>query len=575
MSHILQDYERHQLRIVVELPELRKISGGLLTARQVMTYAVCVQCGNSTQSPFKFPKYGVRHRYSDFEALSLRLQRRFGAEGMLIPPLPPKSIRNNKDMDFIKSRMNWLQYFMDGIAASPFFFNDLLTQKFLTRTTTGGNDSIVALFDEGLGETLPHASCPPLSSEESPPAPPSTSLTSTHNRGYVQWTEYLSSFVLPLEPEVVIEKVRGEIDTAESAVRATLEAYQALGEGIRQYAKGIQIFSQSMHVLAEGEGKIESLNAVDTSHKDTSEGDQGTRGSFHAEEPHVVAFAPFPRWTPIPALASQAANMFADTVPGYQGVPEQAAYLFLARLEYELVRLQALKGLVAGREALLASILKLQKKVHRLRHGSASPADREVYEGRLATEEVALYKFTKAFLCYTVPHTARERTQNLNRAVANLVALQTSAAAASLARTHSFWRAWAGDSEEVVEEANEVGGRLLLPLVPAFALPVLSMENKGQEGPSQPNRAQAATKERPGAAPRGSGSFLQERAPSSSTSAAIALKGARGSKGTGLEAPKTEDPSDCMTDHVALARTAEAGGSDTTHAAEGTRTPRT
>jgi len=517
MSSFVQEHEHHWPRIVVELPELRKTSGGLFSAREVMTYAVCcVQGGNPLESPRAFPKHGVRHRYSDFEALSLRLQRRFGTEGMLIPPLPPKSLRKNQDVDFIKQRMNGLQFFMEGIAASPFLFHDVLTQKFLKRTTTEGAGSIAALLDEGGNAAGHFTPLPSSSSSSNPPSSPlsSASLAAMHNRGYVQWTEFLSSFVLPPDPDMMVEKVRLELDTCERILSEVLKGGRALAAGFGQYARGLQAFSRSMHILAEGERKVEVLNKVGTTEEDkdsSSCAEQESSSNKNASSQPLALYN-----TPLLELASRTADLYASTVPGFLAAPDQASFLFSSLLEYEQSRIQSLKSLLAGRDDLHTSILKLQKKVHSLRQPSASPADRELYESRLAKEEVRLYKFTKALLCYTLPAVAQQRTWNLNRALANLAAITTSAAAASFGQAMGYLKSLGWDAGDIVEEANENGAALLVPPIPVIALPQTGEEKKQQQ--QQQQHAGATKKKGPAAAAaaaaaaaRKPGSFLQGR----------------------------------------------------------------
>ena len=525
----------------MELPELRKTSGGLFSAREVMTYAVCVQGGNPLESPRAFPKHGVRHRYSDFEALSSRLQRRFGTEGMLIPPLPPKRLRKNQNVDFIKQRMNGLQFFMEGIAASPFLFHDVLTQKFLKRTTTEGAGSIAALLDEGDTAVGHFAPLPSSSSSTSnPPSSPlsSASLAAMHNRGYVQWTEFLSSFVLPPDPDMMVEKVRLELDTCERILTEVLEGGRALAAGFGQYARGLQAFSRSMHVLAEGERRVDVLNKVGTTEQeDKDKEEEGGGGSNNNASSHPMALFT----TPLPELASCTADLYANTSPNYLAAPDQASFLFASLLEYEQSRIQSLKSLLAGRDDLHNSILKLQKKVHSLRQPSASPADRELNESRLAKEEVRLYKFTKALLCYTLPAVAQQRTWNLNRALANLAAISTSAAAASLSQAIGYLKVLGWDAVEIVDEANESGAALLVPPIPVIALPLQAGEGKKkqqQQAGATKKKGPAAAAAAAAAAARKPGSFLHDnRAPLPSAAAAVEAGGEeeerkRGSSGS-------------------------------------------
>ncbi|GAB5030797.1 sorting nexin [Nannochloropsis oceanica] len=515
MSSFVQEYEQHRPCIVVELPELRKTSGGLFSAREVMTYAVCVQGGNSFESPRPFPKHGVRHRYSDFEALSRGLQRRFGTEGMLIPPLPPKGLRKKHDVDFIKQRMNGLQFFMEGIAASPFLFHDILTQKFLKRTTTEGAGSIVAILDEGdnsVGQIIP---LPSSSSSSKPPSSPlsSASMAAMHNQGYIQWTEFLSSFVLPPDPDVMVEKVRIELDSCEKVLSEVMEGGKALAAGFGQYARGLQAFSYSMHVLAEGERRVEVLNKVEVTEgrEDSSSAEQESSND-NASSPLRALYT-----IPLPELASHTADLYANIVPTFLAAPGQASFFFSPLIEYEQSRIQSLKTLLAGRNDLRTSILKLQKKVEGLRQPSASSADRELYESRLAQAEVHLYKFTKALLCYTLPAVAQQRTWNLNRALANLAAISTPAASASFGQTMGYLKVLGWDAAEVVEEANENGVALMVPHIPVIALPQAGEEKNMQREERQKEttvlkqKSPAATASAAVVAARKPGSFLYDK----------------------------------------------------------------
>jgi len=338
-----------------------------------------------------------------------------------------------------------------------------------------------------------------------------------HNRGYVQWTEFLSSFVLPPDPDMMVEKVRLELDTCERILSEVLEGGRALAAGFGQYARGLQAFSRSMHVLAEGEREVEVLNKVGTTKEDresSSCAEQASSSNKNASSQPLALYK-----TPLLELASRTADLYASTVPGFLAAPDQASFLFFSLLEYEQSRIQSLKSLLAGRDDLHTSILKLQKKVHSLRQPSASPADRELYESRLAKEEVRIYKFTKALLCYTLPAVAQQRTWNLNRALANLAAITTSAAATSFGQSMGYLKSLGWDAGEIVEEANENGTALLVPPIPVIALPQTGEEKQQQEQQQQRQRHAGATMKKgpaaaaaaAAAAARKPGSFLQER----------------------------------------------------------------
>eukprot|EP00624_Nannochloropsis_granulata_P004816 evm.model.NODE_34240_length_32379_cov_28.507706.2 len=428
---------------------------------------------------------------------------------MLIPPLPPKGLRKKQDVDFIKLRMNGLQLFVEGIAASPFLFHDILTQRFLKRTTTDGAGSIAALLDEGDNSVGQFTPLPSSSSFSNPPSFPlsSASLAAMHNQGYMQWTEFLSSFVLPPDPDVMVEKVRLELDTCEKVLSDVMEGGKAQAAGFGQHARGLRAFSRSMHVLVEGERRVQILNRVEM-----TEGRDGS-SSAEQESSNDNAFSP-PRalyTTPLPELASRTADLYANIVPSFLAAPGQASFLFSSLIEYEQSRIQSLKSLVAGRNDLHTSILKLQKKIHSLRQPSASSADRELYESRLAQAEVHLYKFTKALLCYTLPAVAQQRTWNLNRALANLAAISTSAASASFGQAMDYLKVLGWDAAGIVEDANENGVALLVPLMPVIALPQAGEEKniqrqqqqkeKGgarQKGPTAAAAAAAAAARKPG-----------------------------------------------------------------------------
>ncbi len=479
MSSFLKEPEvQGRPRIVVELPELRA-SGGLLS-RNVMTYAVCVHGAGDG-----YPKNGVRHRYSDFEALATRLQRRFGAEGMLVPPLPPKKLVGNTDLDFIKSRTNGLQLFVDGIAASPFLFQDLVTHQFLTRETEAGGSiaELLDAVDDGAAAAALEAR-----------------PSSVANPGYVKLTEFLSAFSLPPDPDALLDKMRVELDVCERVLKDVLEGCKALQAGFGQYTTGLQAFSHSLHVLAEGERSVDLLNQLGTeldvkTYYDNKKGEEPIASSSKSKKKKEDDEDAAPPVTSIPLLAAQTADLYAATTQGYLATPDQTAFFFSAILEYELGNLHGLKALLAAREDMHVAIQKLQKKVEALKHaGPSAQSNRELQETRLDKEEVHYYKHTKALLCFTIPLVAAQRTRNLNRAVARLAAISTAAAAGAFTHAQAYLEILQWDPVELVDEANEAGAALVVPPIPSFGLtaPLAPPSSSSSAASSSPKKRRAA-----------------------------------------------------------------------------------
>ena len=119
----------------------------------------------------------------------------------------------NQENDFIKRRMTGLSLFCGGLASNPFLMNDLTTERFLTHSSEesmgmsiGGGGSLAALDDD------------------------QSDLISS-NVGYCQWSEYLSGFPLPMEPDTTLERVSQE-KTAEGNIESNpVPLMVVIGEG--------------------------------------------------------------------------------------------------------------------------------------------------------------------------------------------------------------------------------------------------------------------------------------------------------------------------------------------------------
>jgi hypothetical protein len=110
----LDSFTHQQIQIWCEDPEsnVEKIAGGVLgVGKTFVTYRILMkQVGRDI--------VGVRHRYSEFEALRNSLRDRYGPMGIAVPSLPPKTsissvVSTTMKQTFIKERIAGLTIFCE------------------------------------------------------------------------------------------------------------------------------------------------------------------------------------------------------------------------------------------------------------------------------------------------------------------------------------------------------------------------------------------------------------------------------------------------------------------------------
>src|SRR4051812_36207226 len=106
----LEGFSSQSVQVWCEDPET-SITAGVLS-KSYLTYRILMkQVGRDI--------VGVRHRYSEFEALRTQLKDRYSPLGILIPSLPPKSsvasiiTSRSGDKSFIKERTLGLTMFCE------------------------------------------------------------------------------------------------------------------------------------------------------------------------------------------------------------------------------------------------------------------------------------------------------------------------------------------------------------------------------------------------------------------------------------------------------------------------------
>jgi hypothetical protein len=114
----LDSFTHQQIQIWCEDPEsnVEKIAGGVLgVGKTFVTYRILMkQVGRDI--------VGVRHRYSEFEALRNSLRDRYGPMGIAVPSLPPKTsissvVSTTMKQTFIKERIAGLTIFCEVYCA--------------------------------------------------------------------------------------------------------------------------------------------------------------------------------------------------------------------------------------------------------------------------------------------------------------------------------------------------------------------------------------------------------------------------------------------------------------------------
>lgn len=424
-----------------------------------MTYLVRVEGGyyyRERGHHHSVLKTGVRKRYNEFKTLHRQLYARYGREGLLVPPLPP-ALSGTQDADFVKRRMSGLALFLEAIAASPFLALDSSVERFLT-TTSEENGTIGG---GGGGESLDLDEMGGLGLDESAGGSISGSgagsSSSSSNRGYQLWQEHLAGFANPPQADVQLAQIRNELEVAERGLREAVGASKGLGEGLSRFASALQGFSQALHVAAEGESSIVALNDEGAS----EEGGAAVEGEACGEGPSV------------PVLVNKTAALYSAISPGYAAAQDQLGHLFAEILEYELAAVHALKGLLQGRAELAAALLKLQRKLHALRHRNdpGRAAELALLEAQVGKEELRCYKYTKALLRVAVPGAAAARARNLRRAFAHLAAVTTGAGGVHFNAALAYLAQLGWTPQAVVDGANDAAAALVLPPVPAITLP--------------------------------------------------------------------------------------------------------
>ncbi len=311
-------------------------------------------------------------------------------------------------------------------------------------------------------------------------------------------------------------------------------ASKALAHGLAAHASALQTFSQALHVAAAGERSVTALNDTQAAAAAAAVegGEEPGATTLSSSSATAVADEAGPS---VPELVTETAGLYSAVSPGYAAARDQLGHVFDEIVEHELGSLQALKELLQGREELVAGLLKLQRRVaaqqqqHRRDPGRA--AELEILQAQLGREEVSAYKHTKAVLRVSVPEAARARRRNLRRAFSHLAAITTAPAAVALNASLAYLAALGLTPDGVVEEANDAAAALVLPPVPAIALPHTTAPRvPPASGPSSATLAAAkpsttttmsnSTAALAAAKPTKPGSFLAEPAPIPSSASA-------------------------------------------------------
>jgi len=92
------------------------------TTYRVVTY-------RADEDPYLNPTATCRHRFSDFEAMRVKILT--AAPGVVVPPIPAKKAVNNLDPDFIESRRALLQQFVNYLVEHPLCASQSALSEFL------------------------------------------------------------------------------------------------------------------------------------------------------------------------------------------------------------------------------------------------------------------------------------------------------------------------------------------------------------------------------------------------------------------------------------------------------------
>jgi hypothetical protein len=376
--------------IWVEEPETM-IEKGMLGKKEYTTYRIMTAKQGSDP-------VGVRHRFSEFEALRSALKARYAQYGVLIPQIPSKKVIGKGEWGFVVERMFGLALFCETIVNSPFLSSDHLWVNFAT---------------------------------------PAEYNSSMENPGEAWLHSALSTLKVPDQPGSLLQGIEEEIIVIEYYTKNTMEKFKALQSANKAQQRALLDLQVE---LAKWSGEEEYLSAL---------AGRGLASGVGINLP--------PNDKPLKSIV--ALQTFYDGHTQSQGNESSQIGLFeCVMLEHLMGLVGSMKETFISHQGLCAEIDSLYSKITRL-ESTRTPTpktDGQLLEAQslLENKQRQLQEFYKNFFFFSLPLFVRRRAYVLKRIASGRASCSLASAMGSERLARKFFYDIQVNSEKGMETAT-------------------------------------------------------------------------------------------------------------------------
>mmetsp|Transcript_24535 Transcript_24535/g.40906 ORF Transcript_24535/g.40906 Transcript_24535/m.40906 type:complete len:746 (+) Transcript_24535:103-2340(+) len=431
----LASQSQSPVQIWCEDPETshEKIGNAVVSiGKSYLTYRIlCKQVGRDI--------VGVRHRYSEFEALRKDLYQRYGPLGVAIPCLPPKNVvasivAPHMKTALIKERTLGLTLFCELIVASPWLRNDDVWKDFLKpkayveeqqqqqKQAVGSISSV----DRGGGRVL--------------------------SVGEEKLLECLTQLVIPYKQTMTqrMEDIRQEITLIEKFVKPTLDKVRGVQAAERAYYAAQASLAASLQ-------QWETMERVSVKSFEGRIFDEGENVLVHVHEQPIHS-------------VQNVGVLVAKKAALLQHVSDHTGLTLAVLLEQELAMVDSMRDLLKLHDDMVSSIESVANKI------SKAEASRSVSKYELVAEQRAilderkslLATFYKGFIFFTLPCLVRQRAASLRKFTASMAAAHFTATNSLYGACLQFFVDLSLKPSSAMAAMNRELELLRMPLLPAL-----------------------------------------------------------------------------------------------------------
>jgi len=382
-----------------EDPEMNK--GGLLT-KSYLTYRMLLKRTGSDL-------IGVRHRYSEFEAVRKALKDRYYPLGIVVPQLPAKKMLGSRDQEsaFVKERTQGLSLFTREVVSNPFLFNDSDWKEFMRSPSSSYSDSDGG---ENVGEKMLTEALRLLE-------PPFKFTMSTRMDGF-----------------------RDELNAIEQQVVNLVKHLRNAQAIEKSLALAQEAINSSMQTWSEAEThRVKSLNGYPFECPDSI---------VREQERLTTTIACGFRL----GLNKSMSRMHA---------PDYAGALLISALEGELSRIESLRELVKQHDDMVGVMGQIGMRLEKAASGKSKDSIPDL-QRQLELKQNELSFYYKGFVYFTLPLCARLRTAVLRKAFSYIGATALAESCHLRSASLNFFRTMEVSPEAAVIETSRVLDQLSL-----------------------------------------------------------------------------------------------------------------